>query len=311
MKRYLVFVLLVVIGLSGASVAFGQGVVKKPMKGRFSMDFKISNRWSQKGILFGNAMEEYVVPKRKTELGEHIGYELGTGYYLTNNFLLQLNLGYYNNNIQNYGALVDLDGSMYSIDPVVTEDEFYMGLGVGEFTEIPVTFEADWVFRAQQKFKILAGIGLGYSFIDLKEEDLNAQVAKYRFIDMDLATPIDAPTFEVTADDSFIYYAKLGVDIDLTNHWTLSVDSRYLYGSDDVEIKLMHGGSEHDVLWLRGENGGTNGAQIFPIQQPERWQFKGGNIPLERWEMTLGVKYVFGGKDKEKSLPPAIEPESK
>ncbi len=306
MKK-LFLAVLIVICFCSFSVSFAQGTKDQLMKGRFSIDFKIDNRWSQSGILFGNADEEYVVPKRKTELGEHIGYEAGFGYHLTNHIYLRLSAGYYNNNIQNFAALVDPDRSLWVFDSP-TEDEFYVGLGIGEFTEIPVSMTANWVFRPNQRFRMLAGVGLGYSFCDLKEEDLNAQIARYNFNnigDETVGANINPPTYTVIVDNSVIYHADFGVDVDLSKHWSACVSTRFLYGKKDIEVNLFQDGKEYEMLWMNGDQNFTT--------SPEYWQFKGGDIPLERWEIAIGAKYTFGGGSKapeiEKEVTPIEEPE--
>jgi hypothetical protein len=144
---------------------------------------------------------------------------------------------------------------------------------------------------------------------------------------------IPPPTIETSIEDGLQYAAFMGINLHLTPRWALNVNTRYLWSQEKIRVSLSHPlegfrdesedpeyeglcldpsidepiGStrttnclffqEGDTMWLkanrfRGINPDTG--EVDYLQ--EYWQFKGGEISPERWEIFMGMRILLGRK---------------
>lgn len=178
---------------------------------KWTIDFSIGNRFSQKGITFAGDPNELVIPEQKALFDENIQFDTAVGYHLTRNWHVSLAMNYYQGNIDNYGVLGDPNGSLFQFGSTYVQfqdssdlyvcnplhvdynpsecpllqksdgDEFISQNNLGEITEIPVFARVTYNFRPKMKLRPYLGGGFGYTSMSFKKGDVNEKIAQSRY----------------------------------------------------------------------------------------------------------------------------------
>ncbi|UCF80755.1 MAG: hypothetical protein JSV08_09685 [Acidobacteriota bacterium] len=135
---------------------------------------------------------------------------------------------------------------------------------------------------------------------------------------------IPPPTVKTSVEDGLQYATFMGVNLHLTPRWALNVNTRYLWSQEKIRVSLSHplegfrdesGSEEYDGLCLdhsvadpiqktrvtnclfyqEGDTMWLSANRFSPAGYlPEYWQFKGGEISPERWEIFMGMRVLLG-----------------
>jgi hypothetical protein len=116
----------------------------------------------------------------------------------------------------------------------------------------------------------------------------------------------------------------MGINLHLTPRWAINLNTRYLWSQEKIRVSLSHPLEDFrkdgeydglcllrsltepdpgdpkvtdclfykdgDTMWLSAHRFSPDG------YLKEYWQFKGGEISPERWEIFMGVRFLLGHK---------------